>query len=472
MPLMRAIGRFAVRYRYLVIAVWLVATLACIYFLPSLSSVSSSDTGLFLPSSEPSQRAAQLASPFQHATGSTASLIVTHNGGALTPADEVAITQLEMAILRVAHVTTVRDQGISADGQARKALIAVDVSTSSTQAAPIVGNIRAAVSDAQLPPGLAANITGQLPTSVDTQAASQKAQQLTQLFSDIAILLMLLIVYRAALAPLLNLAPAVLVLLLSERVIAQASLAGLPVSNVTQTILTVLILGAGTDYGLFLILRVHEELRRGLSPHDAVIEAVAQVGESITFSGGTVIAALLCLLFAVFGIYQGLGPSLAIGVGVMLLAGLTLLPALLAVFGRAAFWPLHATAGAEKPGAWGRIAGQITQRPLVTLLLGVVFFGGLSLVTLAYAPGGFAGSSTGPTGSDSAAGTTALQAHYPAAVVNPSAVVLTFPTSVWSNLTPVAQAEQQLSAASQFQSVSGPFNPNGHTITPAQVQAL
>ena len=472
MPLMRAIGRFAVRYRYFVIAVWLLATLAGIHFLPSLSSVSSSDTGSFLPSTEPSQQAAQLASPFQPATGSTATLIVTRNSAPLTPADEAAITQLEAAIRSVAHVTSVRDQGISADGQARKALIAVDVSVSSTQAATVVSNLRAAVSDTQAPSGLAANITGQLPTNVDNQAASQKAQQLTQLFSDIAILLMLLIVYRAALAPLLNLAPAVLVLLLAERVIAQASLVGLPVSNVTQTILTVLILGAGTDYGLFLILRVHEELRRGLNPHEAVIEAVAQVGESITFSGGTVIAALLCLLFAVFGIYQGLGPSLAIGVGLMLLAGLTLLPALLAVFGRVAFWPLRTTAGVEKPGAWGRIAGQITQRPLVTLLLGVALFGGLSLVTLAYAPGGFAGSSTGPNGSDSAAGTTAIQAHYPAAVANPTAVVLTFPTSVWSNLAAVAQAEQQLSAASQFSSVSGPFNPNGHTITPAQLQTL
>jgi uncharacterized membrane protein YdfJ with MMPL/SSD domain len=134
----------------------------------------------------------------------------------------------------------------------------------------------------------------------------------------------------------------------------------------------VLVLGAGTDYGLFLILRVREELRRGLSTHDAVVEAIDKVGEPITFSGGTVIGALLCLLLATFGVYRGLGPGLAIGIFLMLLAALTLLPALLSLFGRAVFWPLRIEPGEAKVGTWGRIATAIVGRPVRTLIGGVL----------------------------------------------------------------------------------------------------
>src|SRR5581483_4718301 len=77
---------------------------------------------------------------------------------------------------------------------------------------------------------------------------------------------------------------------------------------------------------------------------DAVRSALTRVGETITFSALTVIAALLSLLAATFQIYSQLGVPLAIGIGTMLLAGLTLLPALLAVFGRGVFWPLRVIA--------------------------------------------------------------------------------------------------------------------------------
>ena len=95
-----------------------------------------------------------------------------------------------------------------------------------------------------------------------------------------------------------------------------------------------LLIGAGTDYGLFLVFRVREEIRRGASHKDAVVIAMERVGLSISYSALTVIAALACLVLASFTLYQGLGPSLALGIAVMLVAALTLLPALLAIFGR------------------------------------------------------------------------------------------------------------------------------------------
>ena len=103
--------------------------------------------------------------------------------------------------------------------------------------------------------------------------------------------------------------------------IAESTNLGVQVSSICQLLLIVLVLGAGTDYGVFLVFRVREELRRGLTPQEAVVRSVSRVGESITFSAFTVIAALMSLVLAQFAFYQSLGPALAIGIGLMLLAG-------------------------------------------------------------------------------------------------------------------------------------------------------
>jgi RND superfamily putative drug exporter len=218
---------------------------------------------------------------------------------------------------------------------------------------------------------------------------------------------------------------------------------------------------------------MHEELRRGLTPHESVIEAVAKVGESIAFSSGTIIAAMLSLLLASFGIYRGLGPSLAIGMGLMLLAGLTFLPALLAIFGKWLFWPTKLDPKAiEKPGAWGQLAVKVVEHPAITLVAGIIVFGSLAIAAFGYSPAGFGGGSTGPDGYDSATGSAAINAHYPPAIANPTTVLLQFPGSVWSDLSKVQQAEQSFEKSIVFRSVSGPLNPNGTFITVAQLQSL
>ena len=147
-------------------------------------------------------------------------------------------------------------------------------------------------------------------------------------------ILALLLTFRALLAPFATVVPAFVVQAIAGPVVAELAKHGLKVSSLTQLMLEVLVIGAGTDYGLFLVFRARENLRDGLDKREAVVQAVARVGESITFSGLTVIAALLSLLAASFGIYSNLGIPLAIAIGIMLIAGLTLLPAVLAILGR------------------------------------------------------------------------------------------------------------------------------------------
>jgi len=319
---------------------------------------------------------------------------------------------------------------------------------------------------------LHAHLAGPVAAQADASQDGQRAINLGQDLSILFIVALLLVVFRSLLAPLLTLAPAVLVTQLAGPVIAQASKAGLQVTGLTQIMLLILTLGAGTDYGLFLVFRVREELRTGRSPHDAVAYALSRVGESITFSAATVIASLLTLLLAVFGLYSSLGAPLAIAIGLMLLAGLTLTPALLAIFGRAAFWPSNTTQPAPRLGWWGRTAGRIVTHPTATLALGLVLFGALATAVLGYMPAGSGSTPAAPRGSDSAAGNALLAAHFPAASSNPTLVLLRFPTPVWSDSAPVARAEQGLAAIPEFNDLTGPLDVNGVTLTPARLEAL
>ena len=243
-------------------------------------------------------------------------------------------------------------------------------------------------------------------------------------------------------------------------------------SPLAQILLIVLVLGAGTDYGLFLVFRVRENLRAGLDRKQAVIAAVERVGESITFSAATVIAALLSLLFATFEFYSNLGIPLAIGIGVILLAGLTLLPALLAIFGRAVFWPSKTQAGTGKTGVWGRVAARIVSHPAPTLVVGLIVFGGLAFAVTAYTPAGFGGHTAAPAGSDSAAGSRDPVRPLPGHAANPTNIIYKLRQPAWNDLPALETARNQLAASGLFTGVTGPLNPNGGVLTPAQLTAL
>jgi RND superfamily putative drug exporter len=156
----------------------------------------------------------------------------------------------------------------------------------------------------------------------------------------------------------------------------------------------------------------------------------------------------------------------------MLLAGLTLTPALLAIFGRAAFWPSNTTRPAPRLGWWGRTAGRIVTHPLATLALGLILFGALATAVLGYLPAGSGSTPAAPRGSDSATGNALLAAHFPAASSNPTLVLLRFPAPVWSDPARAAHAEQRLAAVPQFSSLSGPLDVNGVTLTQARLADL
>ncbi len=507
-----AIGAFAVRFRWLVVAVWVAGAIAAATLLPTLASVTQSNNTKFLPANAPSEHAAVLAKPFGTENLAPIPVVAAGDGSVLTQGDLAALTTLRSKLADVSGVVKVIDLGLSPHAQADQMLVlARQVAGDQTRTIALIGALRSAIAHAGLPAGLHAHLAGQLAVSVDQQKASGSTGSEVQNLSMLFIIVLLVLIFRSLTLALTTIAPAALSVVISGPLVAEAAHHGLQVSPLAQYLMIVLVLGAGTDYGLFLVFRAREELRSGAHSQEsygtgghalrsvgrdllgarpaarrAITTSVTRVGESITFSAATVIAAVLTLLVASFPFYSDLGVPFAIAIGVILLAGLTVLPALLSIrlsliaikrtcsqawWGRPKLIP-WSIQGTGKAGLWGRVAARIVRRPLTTLVVGLVLFGGLAFAVLGYQASGFGGNTSPPAGSDSAAGTALLTKYFPQSSANPTSLIFRFREPVWDHPAVLAAAGRDMRATGLFAAVTGPLNPVGAPIPPAEFTHL
>jgi putative drug exporter of the RND superfamily len=510
----RTIGSVVVRFRWLMLLIWVIGAIAAVSQLPSLNSVTQNNNAKFLPASAPSEHAAQLAAPFGTASLQPIPVIAARPGSPLTTADTTALAGLPARLKSVSGVAKVLDAGRSPDGHAEQLVVlAQQGGGNANYATDLIDGLRAKIAQAGLPAGLQVHLAGDVAAQVDQQKASGNTGNKIQALSLLFIIVLLVLIFRSLSLALVTVIPPLLSVTISGPLVAEAAAHGLQVSPIAEFLLIVLVLGAGTDYGLFLVFRVREELRAGkhategeyypgkkglsgsllgdfLHPReaarDAIVRSVTRVGESITFSAATVIAAMLTLLLATFSFYSDLGIPFAIAIGVILIAALTLLPALLSirlsllamkrslfrkVFGRAKLLPWNIQ-GSGKPGTWGRVAGQIVRYPVPTLVAGLVLFGGLAFAVFGYTAAGFGGSTAPPAGTDSATGQALLTKYFPQSSANPTNPIFKFSAPVWNDPARLATATTQLRDSGLFTQVTGPLNPVGVPLTPAQFTAL
>jgi RND superfamily putative drug exporter len=157
-----------------------------------------------------------------------------------------------------------------------------------------------------------------------------------------------------------------------------AKYADLTVNDQSQYILSILVIGAGTDYALLLVARYREELRRHEDRHEAMAFALHRASPALLASAATVVVGLMCLSFADLNSTASLGPVLAVGVAVTVFVMLTLLPALLVIFGRWFFWPKRPAFGSVEPtqsGLWARTGRRIGVRPRMVWVVTAVILG-------------------------------------------------------------------------------------------------
>ena len=300
-----------------------------------------------------------------------------------------------------------------------------------------------------IPAGLDVAISGSATFGRDMILESQKSAKATENWTVILVVILLVAIYRA---PLLALIPLITVAVSTAVAISLLAIAAqygwISLFNGIETYVTVVVYGAGIDYGLFLMARYREELDDGATIEEAVARTLKTVGPALATSAGTSIFGIGMMMFAEFGKFRQAGYAITFGLFVCLIASVTLTPSIIRLFGRWAFWPNMASGHGRNEGGflmktswlsrlqranllktgWRHMAHLVERRPGLTWLMsiigmfpfsivGVLFFGHLSYGLL----------SELPDESTSLKGIEAIQAHFPAGEVGPVYVMIEAP---------------------------------------------
>jgi putative drug exporter of the RND superfamily len=233
--------------------------------------------------------------------------------------------------------------------------------------------------------GLEVKITGGAGFSADAIEVFESIDGTLLLAALSLVIFLLIVIYRSPFFFLIPLVAVIFAEMLSRSIGYGVSELGVTINGQSSSIMSVLVLGAGTDYALLLVSRYREELHHTVDKHEAMRTALASAGPAIFASAATVIAALLCLMLAKVNGTAGLGPIAAIGIACAALSMLTLLPALLTIFGRRAFWPFVPHTPETGPSAGDvseRARGAIIEGSAVGALIRVILASLLVLILL------------------------------------------------------------------------------------------
>jgi len=391
------LGDWVARFRFLVIAAWIVAAVVLTLVAPSLDEVSSSDQSDFLPEDAPFVRAQEVqarAFPDQSAASSSIVIVDAGLGGNVhDPRVWAFVSELEAWLSSDQAPTNISqvagpislpesaDKLISADG--RIALVGVGISTPmdlkpTDEAVMAIDEWLAE----HTPAYLAAYQSGEAALNEQAEESALTTMDRTLWITVILVVIALLVIYRSPVSPLIPLSAVTVALIITLGIVGLLAEAGvISVLTEVQTILVAVMYGAGTDYCLFLISRFREEMADDVGVQTATRRTVHLVGETISSSAGTVFVGFMSLVLAEMGMFKSAGPMLAIGIAVSLLAGLTLVPALLAVLGNRAFWPARA-----RHHSSGRLyeatSKLVSCRPLLTISIIVAVMAPLSVYGL------------------------------------------------------------------------------------------
>lgn len=374
------------RLRWPVVIAWLVIGVLVYPAAHGLSNVVNNTAGANLQSSVQStqvlvlQQAAQRGQP----NVDTATVVFARASG-LTAADLTAVRSAHAAVARLAAAGNIAGLGApspvqeSPDGRAAAFSAQVTASADNEDSADsaAVQAIRPAVDGpASLAhDGLQAAVTGSAAVTADTNITNTNS---VLLISLLIIAVLLLLVYRSPVLWLPSLLGALVAYDVAKGAAHGLASAGLTVSSLSVDIQVILVLGVGTDYALLLIQRYREELRHHAATADAMAVALRRTMPVLAASAATVVCAMLCLLAANSAALHGFGPIGAISIACAFIVQLTFLPALLLVFGRAAFWPRTPRPGQaarDESRLWAGIAARVARRPAGVTLAVVVLLG-------------------------------------------------------------------------------------------------
>jgi RND superfamily putative drug exporter len=391
------LGSFATRFRWYIIAGWVVMAAVLTFLAPNIDDVAVSDQRAFLPASAPSLDAsAVVATYFPDRVSPSSAVLVLDAGSGNTidqgPAAE-AVSQLTSwltgpdapgAVDTVLSPATADELTkaslVSEDKQVALVFVRFNAVGTTPETKAAIGAIGDQIKT--LPGDVETYMTGDGPIMGAYGSNTKGSVDSTTWITIVLVIVILLLIYRSPVSPIIPLVTIAIAYLISRGIVAFLGAHALTISMYTNVFLIVVLFGAGTDYCLFLISRFREEMADAHQSRPAVRSTVRAVGETIASSAGPVIVGLAMMTFAELGLYNTSGPSIAIGVIIALLAGLTLTPAMLCILGDHSFWPRKAR-HIKEAGVWHSWAGKVVKRPIVALLVPIIV-----LVPLAVYGGG------------------------------------------------------------------------------------
>ena len=330
----------------------------------------------------------ELLQEFPDAQESSAIVVVSRGDGEpLTEADQAAIADISAAATEAgASGPPPQVPPIVSDNKL-VAIVPLTLQAAADDGDAVsaeVEDLRGVISEAA-PEGVTAELTGGAAFSADLAGVFSGANFVLLTVTAGVVALLLLITYRSPWLWIVPLAIVGAIEQLAAKVVdLLAPVTGIEVDPSAVGITSVLVFGAATNYALLLIARYREELRAHDSVYEAMGKALRRTREAIIASGGTVILALLTLLFTDTESYRGLGFSAAIGIVLAILSALFLLPVALVLLGRKLFWPFVPKVGdpAKEGRFWGRLGEATARHPksiagtavVVLLALGAALF--------------------------------------------------------------------------------------------------
>ncbi len=388
-------GKFLIKARYFILLFWIVLAIVMHFAAPSMSDVGTTDESSFLPAGSESTQVRHLLTekyPAQEDVKGSG-VIVFYRPDGLNEQDMEYVQQVDawlMSDQKPEHVSAVmsiftrpdrKTSLTSEDGTALLTQVSFNEDSFSKQLEGDIAGIRGYL--AERPGGLEAYSSGSASISTDLLKTVDKSVSQTTVATVILVLVLLLLIYRSPVAPLVPLTIIGMAYVVSSGILGFLAQSGWKISTAVSSIMVVLVFGAGTDYCLFMLSRFREELaaredtRFEGGTREAVIATAGSISTVIIASATTVIIGFMGLAVATYGMIKTMGPSLALAIGVTLLAGLTLTPALMAILGDKMFWPFHARIFAEpkkKRFSWEKLAAYVTRNakivaPVLIILL-------------------------------------------------------------------------------------------------------
>ncbi len=416
--------------KWLVVAFWIVVVGLLAGPAGKLQGALNNEASSWLPEDAQSTQVVNQIAAFQDKNEFPAVVVYERPSG-VTPADLAAVSA---QVAKFNDLPSVKKDAVgpipSQDKQALQVIVPVDAGSDGWESlGTAVTQMKDIAKDT--PAGLSMHVTGPVGYAADSSEAFSGIDGKLLYSAAAVVILILLITYRSPILWILPVASAAVSLFIAQGVIYFLADSGtLTVNAQSSGILTVIVFGAGTDYALLLVARYREELRRHEDRHEAMAFALHRAGPAIFASGSTVIAGMLCLLFATMSSTKGLGPVAAIGIAVALLVMLTFLPALLVVFGRWFFWPVRPSYGSvdhTRDGFWAKVGARIARAPRQTWILTSVLLAVAALGILQLNAVGLQNKDSYYTKPQSVIGEEIAAKHFPAGAGSPVLILANTP---------------------------------------------